>query len=171
MTVPEQMLKIMTAEITQSLCSLVALKGPAGSDRRMKQNELIFHQQQQPFIAPHEHASAILGTAAASVSIGEAMAVMRGWRSGSDAASLSVLSTPAASDEPHVAKARTGQWIEAAGRASTAAARKPPFVFACMFGCMFARMSPSVLSPGLCNKLYSVNRELLLIELKSNFLN
>lgn len=101
MAVPEQMLKIMTAEITQSLCSLVALKGPAGSDRRMKQNELIFHQQQQPFITPHEHASAILGTAAASVSIGEGMAVMRGWRSESDAASLSVLSTPAASDEPH----------------------------------------------------------------------
>lgn len=106
MTVPEQMLKIMTAEITQSLCSLVALKGPAGSDRRMKQNELIFHQQQQPFIAPHEHASAILGTAAASVSIGEGMAV-QGWRSESDAASLSVLTTPAASDEPRVAKART----------------------------------------------------------------
>lgn len=57
-------------------------------------------------------------------------------------------------------RAKPGQ---VSGTWGGAAARKSPFMFACT--------SPSVLSPGLCNKLYSVNRELLLIELKSNFLN
>lgn len=38
------MLKMMTAEITQSMGSLVLLKGTVGSDRRMKQTELILHR-------------------------------------------------------------------------------------------------------------------------------
>lgn len=81
---------------------------------------------------------------------------------------LQRLTSPARRQSPDGSVDRGGGW----GGASTAAARKPPpFVLVCMFACMFAHMSPSVLSPGLCNKLYSVNRELLLIELKSNFLN
>lgn len=125
-----------------------------------------------------KHASAILETAPVSVSIWEAMAVMQAaaWR-------LEIsLMVPLSASSPDLQHRR---WQHQAptshtspkpgsvdGRGgSTAAARKPLFVFACMFVCMFACMSPSVLSPGLCNKLYSVNRELLLIELKSNFLN
>lgn len=91
-TVPEQMLKIMTAEITKSLCSLVALKGPAGSDGRMKQIELIFQPQQsfsslqQSAAQTVKHTSAILETGAVSVSVWkkngpDASLVPGGWRS------------------------------------------------------------------------------------------
>lgn len=38
------MLKMMTAEITPPMGSLVVLTGAVGSDRRIKQTGLIFHQ-------------------------------------------------------------------------------------------------------------------------------
>lgn len=148
----------------------------------MKRTELIFHRLHcfitlsvcSPSVVNQAHA--VPENVAVSISIWEVMAVVRAsaWGAGSEPEmpplsrrppqTCSVTSRPrqqrpAPTSRPWPKPER----VSGSGGPAISAARKPP--------CMFACVSPSVLSPGLCNKLYSVNRELLLIELKSNFLN